>query len=174
MQQRNGVELWMWWCCRWGWCWWWSRWSPWRWRWRRSPLSGKEFPRQISPCRRAFSLCVVSALVVAAEYFFEASPEIFRSEVWYTQKGEPEATQGLQVGPRRGPRVGRGQVPPGALVAPLWSPFWLLLSFGKIIISEFFWNFWRCNSILTVPFPADSGLRQLNHQQSSNMQNKVK
>ena len=35
------------------------------------------------------------------------------------ERGEPETTQGLQVGPRCGPRVGRGQVPPGASVAPL-------------------------------------------------------
>ena len=35
--------------------------------------SGREFPRQISPCWRAFSLSVVSVPEEAAEYFLDGS-----------------------------------------------------------------------------------------------------
>ena len=38
------------------------------------------------------------------------------------ERGEPEATQGHQVGPRHGLEVGRGQVPPGSLWLPSDRP----------------------------------------------------
>ena len=92
--------------------------------------SGRVFPRQISPCRRAFSLSVVSAQKAAAEYFFEAPPSIFRSKGSYTRKGAAGGGTGPPGGPQARPRVGPylGGVwapcgpPPVALLAPL--VFW--------------------------------------------------
>ena len=110
------------------------------------PPSGKEFPRQISPCRRAF-LSLWFPPPRRLQNVSSKRPPWFLGQMDdILERGKPEATQGLQVGPRRDQGWGRIWVASGHPVAPLWSPFWLPSSSGATIISEFLRNFWNCRS----------------------------
>ena len=92
------------------------------------PSPGRNFPVDFS-LPEIFSLSVVSAPEVAAEYFFEASPEIFLGQMGDIREwGEPEGRleggpQDGQMPPRRTPTLGRAWAPPGGPVPPPASPF---------------------------------------------------
>ena len=64
--------------------------------------SGRGFPRQISPCRRAFSLSVVSVSEEAAEYFLDGSPTLRVLGEEVHERVTLEVGQGLLTRARRG------------------------------------------------------------------------
>ena len=156
---------WWWWCWWWRWWWWWwSRWSParWRWRWRRFPPSGKEFPRQISLCRRAFLSLVFSASQRRRNMFLVAPRVLgFRGDD-IRGRASPEVGQGGHTMPRRGLALARAWGRCGALVAPLRLSFGLRQSSINIWSSVYFLGIFYLPKycILTALFPAESWLRQ--------------
>ena len=60
--------------------------------------SGREFPLQISPCQELFFSLSGFRLAEAAEYFFEASPHVFRSKASNTPKGSRRGATGTRGG----------------------------------------------------------------------------
>jgi hypothetical protein len=120
--------------------------------------SGKEFPRQISAYRRAFSLCVFSAphrrRSLSAILFLVLG-------FWGDDIREgtlAEVGQGNHTTWRRGLGLARARGWCGPLVAHLGLSFWLPSSSGKIGTSGYFPRIAGLQKyfILTVLFPAES------------------
>ena len=88
------------------------------------PSPGRNFSGRFLPAGE-LSLSVASAPEVAAEYFFEASPMIFRSDRSYTRKGGTGGDPGPPGGPQERPRGGSW---PGASWCPGGSPLFPLLA----------------------------------------------
>jgi hypothetical protein len=140
------------------------RWSParWRWRWQRFPPSGKEFPRQISAYRRAFSLCVFSAPQRWRSLFVFLPPVLgFRGDDIH-EGALAEVGQGGHTTWWRGLGLARAMGWCGPLMAHLGLSFWLLPSSSKIGTSRYFSRIADLQKygVLIVLFPAESWLRQ--------------
>ena len=61
--------------------------------------SGREIPRQISPCRSSSSLCLVSASWRRRKNSSSIPPDVFRSRVNNTPKGRRRGATGTRGGP---------------------------------------------------------------------------
>jgi hypothetical protein len=122
--------------------------------------SEKESPRQISACRRAFSLCVFSTPQRRWSLSAILPPVLgFRGD--NIREGEmPEVGQGSHTTRWRGLGLARATRWRGPLVAHLVLFFWLLSSAGEIWISGYFPGFAGLQKycILIVLFPAESWL----------------
>ena len=112
------------------------------------PPSGREIPRQFSPCWSSSSLCLVFASWRRRKNYSSMPPDVFRSKGSSTPKGSRRGPQGPGAGPTHGQGWTRGSRPPllpGARLRPpllprarLHPPFWQCDLFPKIISSQFF------------------------------------
>ena len=121
------------------------------------PPSGKEFPRQISPCRRAFSLSVVSASWRRRNIFSRTLCVLGFLGDEAREGGAPEVGQGHHTWLGRGQGGPRAQGWCGPLLAHLSLPFWLSPSSDKIgtsVFSEIFLVLQKYSD-LTLLFPAE-------------------
>ena len=87
------------------------------------PSSGREIPRQISPCWSSSSLCLVSASWRRRKNTSSIPPTFLGQGSIIRRRGDGEGPQGPGAGPCRGPRGARGRgshLPP---VARLFAPF---------------------------------------------------
>ena len=110
------------------------------------PPSGREIPQYISPCRSSSSLCLVSASWRQRKNY-SSIPLMFLGQGEVTRRrGAGGGPHGPGAGPTRGLGWTRGRGPPLLPGARLRAPFWLRDLFPKIIISEFFCNFWSFRS----------------------------
>jgi hypothetical protein len=122
------------------------------------PPSGKEFPWQISACRRAFSLCVFSAPQRRWSLSAILLPILGFWGDDIHEGAMVEVGQGGHTTRRRGLGLARATRRCGPLVAHFALSFWLLLSSGEIEIFGYFPRFAGLKKycILMVLFLAES------------------